>query len=301
MRPEDITEQEKLLQLYRQTLAHYLYQRASLGSSHIPPGIANGINEARDYIRHIKDTLRGWGVKVDNHPNDEEPSRHDNTEVTKNLAVEQKQLLPTTYDVKQVEKPQESSNSKDISSSNSNELTKNLRNAEQTIPIIHSDFSTTSKQPSNIMDIPKAYRINSQFIVVVSLISYLISGLVIGNFLIGIFGGIIGLLIGFILLQVYIDDRIPRWALIVSNFLDNHSNMAKISLLFGILGWVGVPIVGSIIAIITGYISRRQIKRSNSHHESMTLPNLGIAFGYIQIAFLSILLLIFILPRFIGK
>src|SRR5437868_11315873 len=70
--PEDISEQENLLQRHRQTLSHYLYQRASLGATYILPGVAHGIVEARAYIRYIKQTLRNSGVSVDDHPNDDE-------------------------------------------------------------------------------------------------------------------------------------------------------------------------------------------------------------------------------------
>jgi len=69
---EDIAGQQQLLHAHRQTLAHYLHQRALLGPAHISPGVANGINESRQQLRRIKATLRGWGVAVDDHPSDNE-------------------------------------------------------------------------------------------------------------------------------------------------------------------------------------------------------------------------------------
>jgi hypothetical protein len=61
---EEINEQQELLKIHCNNLAHYLRQQASLGRDHIPPGIANGLYEERNNISRIKSTLRGWGVSV---------------------------------------------------------------------------------------------------------------------------------------------------------------------------------------------------------------------------------------------
>jgi hypothetical protein len=68
---DDISEQLALLQMYRQTLSHYLRQQASLGKNHTPPGVTHGIIEAATDIRRIKQILRNWGVDVDDHPDDD--------------------------------------------------------------------------------------------------------------------------------------------------------------------------------------------------------------------------------------
>jgi DNA-binding response OmpR family regulator len=72
---EDIANQQERLATYRRTLAHYLAQMAVIGSVNIPPSIAHGISEARDNIRKIKETLYGWEVVVDDHPDDEPHNR----------------------------------------------------------------------------------------------------------------------------------------------------------------------------------------------------------------------------------
>src|SRR6266498_4033761 len=75
---EEIKAQQELLAAYRHTLAQYLKQRAMLSELLAPPGIAHGIQEARDHIRHVKKSLHSWGVAVEDHPNDEEaPSTQD--------------------------------------------------------------------------------------------------------------------------------------------------------------------------------------------------------------------------------
>ncbi|WP_172450796.1 VWA domain-containing protein [Candidatus Chloroploca asiatica] len=68
---EDIEIQQERLQLYRRTLAHYLRQQAELGSAYIPPGITNGILDARRNIHQIKNTLRSWNIILDDHPDDD--------------------------------------------------------------------------------------------------------------------------------------------------------------------------------------------------------------------------------------
>lgn len=68
-----IAEQQQLLAAHRATLAVYVRQQATLGSAYTPPGVVNGIAEARAAIRQAKVALRGWGVAVEDLPNDEEP------------------------------------------------------------------------------------------------------------------------------------------------------------------------------------------------------------------------------------
>lgn len=67
---EEITHQQNLLAIHRRTLAHYLSQQATLGAAYSPPGVINGISEARSNIRRIKQILRGWNVPVQDHPDD---------------------------------------------------------------------------------------------------------------------------------------------------------------------------------------------------------------------------------------
>jgi hypothetical protein len=68
-----INNQIELLDAHRRTLAIYLKQQARLGSDFAPPGVENGIHDARVAIRHVKTTLRAWGAPVDDHPDDEAP------------------------------------------------------------------------------------------------------------------------------------------------------------------------------------------------------------------------------------
>ena len=67
---EEMADIQERLQTYRRTLAHYLRQQAQLGSAFAPPGVMNGIAEARREIRRLKAILRSWGAAVEDMPDD---------------------------------------------------------------------------------------------------------------------------------------------------------------------------------------------------------------------------------------
>jgi hypothetical protein len=70
---DDIKHQQNLLSINRRNLAHYLRQQTNLGADHTPPGVINGILEARANISRIKGILKGWKVAVEDKPDDADP------------------------------------------------------------------------------------------------------------------------------------------------------------------------------------------------------------------------------------
>ena len=68
--PQDIAQYQERLATHRTTLATRLTQQAALGSAHTPPEVAHDIREARTAIAQLKATLRGWGVPVEDLPDD---------------------------------------------------------------------------------------------------------------------------------------------------------------------------------------------------------------------------------------
>ncbi|MEI7645505.1 MAG: SUMF1/EgtB/PvdO family nonheme iron enzyme, partial [Chloroflexales bacterium] len=68
--PNEIDHQHRRMEAHRATLAHYLDQVSILGSAYTPPGVGAGIREARAGIAQCKAALHGWGVAVDDHPDD---------------------------------------------------------------------------------------------------------------------------------------------------------------------------------------------------------------------------------------
>jgi hypothetical protein len=67
----DIANQQQLLAAHRATLVHYLIQQAKIGPGDDRPIVSAGIAEARASIARVKRILRGWGVVIEDLPDDE--------------------------------------------------------------------------------------------------------------------------------------------------------------------------------------------------------------------------------------
>ena len=70
--PQAIAQSQERLATHRATLATLLTQQANHTRAFVPPAIESGIREARTAIAHLKATLRGWGVSVEDLPDDED-------------------------------------------------------------------------------------------------------------------------------------------------------------------------------------------------------------------------------------
>jgi hypothetical protein len=69
---------------------------------------------------------------------------------------------------------------------------------------------------------------------------------------------------------------------------------ATVSLIFGILSWFALPIIGAIVAIISGHMARAEIRRSQGALDGDGLAVGGLILGYVHIAlFLFIIMVIF--------
>ncbi|WP_235974340.1 DUF4190 domain-containing protein [Luteimonas deserti] len=73
------------------------------------------------------------------------------------------------------------------------------------------------------------------------------------------------------------------------------SSMAIISLVFGLLGWSLLPLVGSIVAIVTGHLARGEIRRAPERYEGDGLAVAGLVLGYAAIGLALLALLIAVL------
>ena len=62
-----------------------------------------------------------------------------------------------------------------------------------------------------------------------------------------------------------------------------NSGMAIVSLIFGILGLTFFPLIGSIVALITGYAARNEIKESMGTMGGDGMATAGIIMGWIGI------------------
>ena len=64
------------------------------------------------------------------------------------------------------------------------------------------------------------------------------------------------------------------------------STLAIVSLVSGIVSWVLLPLIGSIIAVITGHMAKREIRESLGKLSGDGLATAGLVLGYIQLAFI---------------
>ena len=77
------------------------------------------------------------------------------------------------------------------------------------------------------------------------------------------------------------------------------SELAVVSLVFGILGWNLLPLVGSVVAVVCGHLARAEIRRAQGALEGDGLAVAGLVMGYLVIG-LSVLALAAFLLFFGG-
>ena len=62
------------------------------------------------------------------------------------------------------------------------------------------------------------------------------------------------------------------------------SNLALASLILGILGWTAIPFLGSLGAIVTGHMAKKEIKNSPGTLGGDGMATAGLVLGYINAA-----------------
>ncbi|HEY9143346.1 MAG TPA: DUF4190 domain-containing protein [Arenimonas sp.] len=72
------------------------------------------------------------------------------------------------------------------------------------------------------------------------------------------------------------------------------SALAITSLVSGLLGWTFLPLVGSLVAIITGHMARAEIQRSNGQVDGDGLAIAGLVLGWLVIAISVLTVLAFV-------
>lgn len=72
------------------------------------------------------------------------------------------------------------------------------------------------------------------------------------------------------------------------------SNTALVSLIMAILGWVVLPVIGSLLAVVFGHAALGEIDRSGGRISGRGLAQAGLILGYagLAVSVLSILLLV---------
>jgi len=66
------------------------------------------------------------------------------------------------------------------------------------------------------------------------------------------------------------------------------SYLAIASVIFGVLCWVTLPVVGAIAAIITGHLAKAEIRKSNPPPGGGELATVGLILGYVHLALILV-------------
>lgn len=72
------------------------------------------------------------------------------------------------------------------------------------------------------------------------------------------------------------------------------NTLAIVSLIFGILGWTMLPLLGGIVAIVTGHLARGEIRREPERLQGDGLAVGGLILGYAALALGILAVLIFV-------
>lgn len=72
------------------------------------------------------------------------------------------------------------------------------------------------------------------------------------------------------------------------------SSLAVASLICGLVTWFFVPVVGALVAVITGHLAKKEIRESNGALGGEGMALAGLILGYVQLGlvFLAIVCLI---------
>jgi hypothetical protein len=68
--------------------------------------------------------------------------------------------------------------------------------------------------------------------------------------------------------------------------------MAIISLISGIVSWILLPLIGAVVAIITGHMARNEIKNSYGSQSGEGLAIAGLILGYVNVVVMCLAILI---------
>jgi hypothetical protein len=80
-----------------------------------------------------------------------------------------------------------------------------------------------------------------------------------------------------------------------------NSTLAITSMILGILGWTFLPLLGSIIAVITGHMAKNEIKNSRGRLGGDGMATAGVILGYTNLALgLCACLIIFLFPAVLA-
>ncbi len=78
------------------------------------------------------------------------------------------------------------------------------------------------------------------------------------------------------------------------------STLATISLITGILTWLIIPIVGAIVAVITGHRAKKEIRENLGSVTGDGLATAGLVLGYLQLVLVGVSVCMIVLLALLG-
>jgi hypothetical protein len=78
------------------------------------------------------------------------------------------------------------------------------------------------------------------------------------------------------------------------------SSMALVSLLLGILGWVALPVIGSILAVVFGHLALGEIDRSGGQLGGRGMAQVGLVLGYAALGLGVLSVVLFVVLPVLG-
>ncbi len=67
------------------------------------------------------------------------------------------------------------------------------------------------------------------------------------------------------------------------------SSLAIVSLVSGVACWFVLPLIGAIIAVITGHMAKKEIRESAGRLSGVEMANAGLTLGYVHLALSAIM------------
>ena len=71
------------------------------------------------------------------------------------------------------------------------------------------------------------------------------------------------------------------------------NTLAWVSLISGIVSWFAVPVIGGVVAVVTGHMAKSQIRRTGEQGD--TLATVGLVLGYLHLAVVVLIVVILLL------
>lgn len=73
------------------------------------------------------------------------------------------------------------------------------------------------------------------------------------------------------------------------------NTLAVISLVFGLLAWFGMPVIGAVVAVVTGHVALGEIRRAPDSYEGRGMAVVGVVLGWLNLALTAMVIAAFFL------